>query len=258
MLFAVLAKKVYIQNQQYRASHLIHNIASALFGFIYISIWSGVGLTSSLGDYDSNVIVSYIAFNQAALWVTLFLTNGLGIEALVRNGQISIELIRPVHLFYQLMCREWGQIAYQFVYKFLPIYLLYFVVFSLQHPTRLSTWISTTIALALAAYISICINFLIGIAAIWTIESRWFYWLNHAFSMILSGFFIPIEWLPAWLQTISRASPYPYLQYHPTRIYLELDRVYVLLGSVLWVFGLTGICLLATKLVRRRLEVQGG
>ncbi|TXK74392.1 hypothetical protein [Paenibacillus sp. N3.4] len=258
MLFAVLARKAYARNLQYRGSHMLHNGVSAVFGFIYASIWTGLGTDASLGDYGAQGIVGYIAFNQAILWITQFTTNGLGLEQSVRTGQIAVDLMRPVHLFYQAMSREWGQILYQFLYKFIPIYVLYIFIFSLQLPKQASVYGWTAFALVLAAYISLCTNYLIGVAALWTTESRWLYWLNYSFSMLLSGFFIPLEWLPNWLRTISQYTPYPYLLYYPTRIYMQLEQGTVVLGALLWSIGFTCVCLAVTAGVRRKLEVQGG
>jgi ABC-2 type transport system permease protein len=258
MLFLILARKTYARNLQYRSAHLVHNIASAIFGFIYISIWTGIAGSRSLGEYGVTGMISYVAFNQASLWITSFLNNGLGMEQAVRTGQIALDLMRPVHLFYHLMCKEWGQIAYQAVYKFIPIYMLYFFVLPFYVPPALSTFLWTALALALAAYISICINFLIGAVALWTTESRWLYWVNYAFSTLLSGFLIPVEWLPGWLSAISHASFYPYLHYVPTRIYLRMESASALAGAALWCLTLTLICLAVTEAMRRKVEVQGG
>lgn len=258
MLFTVLARKAYLGNLQYRGSHMVQNLASSIFGFIYVSIWIGIGEGRELGDYGVTGMVSYVAFNQAVLWVTLFLGSGLGIPESVRTGQIVLDLLRPVHLFYLVMSREWGRILYQFIYKSLPIYLLYFFVFSLQLPSRPVTCVWTLMSLIAAAYLSICLGYLIGIAALWTTESTWFYWLNYSFTMLLSGFFIPVEWLPGWLRFLSLHSPYPYLQYYPVKIYLEHETFRVLAGSVFWCVLLTLICVGTTALARRRVEVQGG
>ncbi|TQR43601.1 ABC transporter permease [Paenibacillus popilliae] len=258
MLFFTLARKKYLSNLQYRSAHMVHNIASFMFGFIYISIWTGIGEGRPLGEYGLNGIVSYVAFNQASLWVAAFLTNGLGIQQSVRTGQIALDLVRPVHLFYQLMSKEWGQITYQFVYKFLPIYILYFFVMPLHVPSTIITYVWTAVALTLAAYISICLNYLIGAAALWTTESVWLYWVNYAFSMLLSGFLIPIEWLPSWLADISRSSFYPFLHYVPTRIYLGMESPSALLGSLMWCIVFTAACLAVTGIMRRKVEVQGG
>lgn len=258
MLFLTLARKTYIRNLQFRASHLIQNFASAIFGFIYISIWTGIGESRSLGEYGLAGMISYVAFNQCCLWVSGFPTNGLGMEASVRSGQIAMDLMRPVHLFYHLMSKEWGQIAYQLVYKFIPIYALYLWVLPLQPPASASVAAATLLALAIGGYIAICLQYLIGAAALWTTESTWLVYVNYAFSMLLSGFLIPIEWLPGPLAWISAYSFYPYLHYVPTRIYLGMSSVDLVAGGLLWCAALTLLCLLATRLMRHRVEVQGG
>jgi len=258
MLFAVLVRKAYRVNLQYRSSHLIHNLASSLFGFMYIFIWMGIGRTHELEGYGVKGMVAYVGFTQAALWVTTFATFGLGIPERVRTGQIALDLMRPVSLFYQTAVREWGQVAYQFLYKTIPIYLIYFFVFSLPLPSRPWTYAGTLAALAIGAFLIICIQYLVGIVSLWTTESLWFHWLNYALSMLLSGFFVPVEWLPPWLRAVSLHSFYPYLQYHPVKIYLEQESATVLGGGLLWCALLAGASAGATVLARRRVEVQGG
>ncbi|NMO95163.1 ABC transporter permease [Paenibacillus lemnae] len=258
MLYFTLASKAYSRNLQYRGAHMIHNIASAVFGFLYACIWIGLGADYTLGEYGTQGMVSYIAFTQAALWVSSFVTNGLGIPQSVRTGHISLDLMRPVHLFTHLMAREWGQIAYQFLYKSIPIYVVYYFAFSLTFPSQLSFLVYAGLSLAGAAYMSICINYLIGASALWTTESSWLYWGNHAMINLLAGFFIPVEWLPEWLQNIAWLSPYPYLLYVPTRFYLGLGSVSALWGTLFWCVLLTAVCLLVTGVLRRKVEVQGG
>jgi ABC-2 type transport system permease protein len=258
MLYYVLAVKAYSRNLQYRGAHMVHNVASAMFGYMYACIWIAIGENRPLGEYGVNGMISYIAFTQASLWVSGFITNGLGIPQAVRTGQISLDLIRPVHLFTHLMSREWGQIAYQLVYKSVPIFILYVLIFPIQLPDSASRIALTVLGLACSSYASICINYMIGATALWTTESNWLFWTNHALSMLLAGFFIPVEWLPDWLQTLSWLSPYPYLLYVPVRIFLGFDDGSHLIGSLLWCVFLTASCLGVTMLVRRKLEVQGG
>lgn len=259
MLFPVLIKKAYDRNLQYRASHVINTVASAAFGLIYVSIWKGIGQPAGGGGYTLDNVIHYVAFNQVCLWITLFITNGLGIERSVRTGLISLDLMRPVHLFYHLMCREWGQIIYQLLYKSLPIYILYVLTLHLPIPRSAATWLWTITALIIAAYINICINYLIGVTALWTTESSWLFWVHNALSMVLSGFLIPIDWLPHSIQYISRLSFYPYIQYFPSKIYLGLTEASDMLsGALFWCVLLTLMCLAATSIVRRKMEVQGG
>lgn len=257
-IFPVLARKAYAQNLQYRGTHAINTVASAIFGFIHVSIWIGIGENNTLGSYGVNGMIHYVAFNQVCLWITVFMTNGLGIIPSVRTGQISLDLMRPVHLFYIAMSREWGEIAYRLLYKSVPIFALYAITFALPLSAEPAVWLLTICALIMAAYMAICIQYLIGISALWTTESNWLVWVNTALVMLFSGYLIPVEWLPVWLRSISAYSFYPYLQYHPTRIYLGYENGGALLGALPWCIGLTLICILATRVVRGKLEVQGG
>lgn len=258
MLFPVLVKKAFSRNLQYRSSHAINTVASAMFGLIYVSIWKGIGEPAGMNGYSLQNVIHYVAFNQAVLWITLFITNGLGIERSVRSGHIALDLMRPVHLFYQLMGREWGQIGYQLIYKTVPIYFIYIWTIGLPVPTDAATWIFTLTSLASASYMNICINYLIGVTALWTTESNWLYWVHFSVSSVLSGFLVPIEWLPDWLSRISAWTPYPYMQHVPSKIYLGLAHPSTMCGGFLWCALLTALCLAATAFVRRKVEVQGG
>ncbi|KPV59033.1 hypothetical protein QJ48_13170 [Paenibacillus sp. A3] len=258
MLFPVLMKKAFARNLQYRLSHAVNTVASIVFGLIYVSIWQGIGQQDGMHGYSLQTVIHYVALNQATLWVTLFVTNGLGIERSVRTGQIATDLMRPVHLFYQLMCREWGQIGYQLLYKTIPIYLIYIWMLSIPVPHNTGTWLAFTTALAMAAYMNICVNYLIGVTALWTTESTWLFWVHNSISSVLSGFLIPIEWLPQWLQRIAYMTPYPYMQYIPSKIYLGLASPSEMYGGLLWCVLFTALCLAATAIVRNKVEVQGG
>ncbi|WP_028560380.1 ABC transporter permease [Paenibacillus pinihumi] len=257
MFSLTLARKSYARNLQYRSAHLMRMFASVIIGYIYMAIWMGVGEGQLLGDYGIHGMISYIAFNQACLWV-IMATNWTDIEGWVRTGQISHELMKPMHFFWYMHSREWGQTWYQFLYSTTPILIIYIVVLKIRTPEHSVTWLWTLLAMFLAAYIAICIAYLIGIAAFWTTESRWLNGVHMGLNMLLSGFFIPVEWLPGWLKMISILSPYPCLQYVPSRIYLELDPAHSLKLSLFWCLLLTAICFTVTRVIRRKVEVQGG
>ena len=258
MLYLTLASKAYARNMQYRGAHMVHNLASAMFGYMYACLWIGIGADHQLGEYGVQGMIAYIAFTQSSLWISGFLTNGLGIPLSVRTGQIALDLMRPVHLFTHLMAREWGQIAYQFMYKSLPIYLLYSLVFSLKWHSEAGTLGYAALALAGAANFSICMNYIIGVTSMWTTESSWLHWANHALMNLMAGFFIPLEWLPKWLEQLAWLSPYPFLLYVPTRIYLGFEDGSLLWGTLLWCVFMTLLCLAITQVLRRKVEVQGG
>jgi len=260
MLFVTLFRKAYDVNLQYRGAHALRTVTSLIFGYVYISIWVGIGADHSLGRYGTDGMIAYIATNQAILTMTLFLTYGLGIESLVRSGNISIELMRPVHLFPHLVWKEWGKIGYSFLYRVLPIYATFAFLFSISPPAMPQTYAFTAASLLMASYINICINFLIGVTSLWTGEARFLYWLHYAVAMVVSGFFIPIEWLPAPLQAVAVWTPYPYIQYAPVTLFLGThDEPWRALAAAFgWCALLTAAAYASAAFMRRKLEVQGG
>ncbi|MCC3375011.1 ABC-2 family transporter protein [Cohnella sp. REN36] len=257
MVIWVLARSMYESRLQYSASHAVRTVASIIFGLIYVSIWQGIGAERELGSYGTAGMVSYIAFNQVILWVT-FTNHGLGLEERVRTGQIALDLVRPLHLFAFAASREAGSIAYNALFTALPLYVVYTLSFGLPIPQQPAVWLWTCAALAMGAYTAICIAYAIGVTALWTVESRWFSLLNYSVNFTLSGFLIPLEWMPGWLQTIAKASPYPIFNYVPTRLYLGKAGPDSLLVPILWCLALTLLCIAASAAVRRKVEVQGG
>lgn len=258
MLFSVLARKAYVRNLQYRLSHAINTVATAIFGYVFISVWASIGASRSLGEYGTDGMITYVAFNQAFICVTMFVTNGLGLDREVRTGQISLDLMRPVHLFPHLVYRECGQLLYQLLYKTVPLFALYSLTLPVLFPANWYAWPLSFTAVALSAYMNICINYMIGAASLWSTEARWLYWVSISASSFLAGGMIPIEWLPRWLQLVSSWTPYPYMQYVPARLFLGMESGYALLPSAVWCATLTLASFGMTALVRRKVEVQGG
>ena len=113
-------------------------------------------------------------------------------------------------------------------------------------------------AILLAVYIGLCLHYVVGIAAFWTIQSGWAYQFLHTAHTGLSGFMVPVELLPGILAPIAAASPFAALQYYPARIYLELSGAEALRVPLVWAALLTLVCRLLTHLARRKLEIQGG
>ena len=84
MLYLTLASKAYARNLQYRGAHMVHNLASAMFGYMYACLWIGIGADHSLGEYGTQGMVSYIAFTQSSLDLGF---SPMDSEFLLQSGQ---------------------------------------------------------------------------------------------------------------------------------------------------------------------------
>lgn len=238
---------------------MINNVASLVFGFIYISLWQAVAPEISTTDpYTRQVMVSIIVLAQVFAWVAIFLPAGLGIHLWVRSGQIALEMARPVGFFPLVMAREVGNLAYQALYRSLPLALLFAVTVAFPAPASLQSLLYTIPSLLLGSYIALCITYTVGISSLWTVEIRWAHWLYHSMAGLLSGGWVPVDMLPFGIGEVARYLPFAAQIFYPARIYLGLSGPEMIWLQMGWAALLTLWCLGLTRLGLRRVIVQGG
>lgn len=259
MVYWLLFKKSFARNMQYRLSHLINNAASAIFGFVYIAIWTGV-LTGKehQSPYSIQDMTHYMAASQCILWVSVFLTAGLGIQLGVRNGAISIELARPTNYFFYITSQEAGRIAYNLIFRSLPIGLIFTFTVGFYFPGHFTTYLYTAVSVIMAAGISLNLYYLIGITSCWTTEISWAHFINFTLMFSLGGQLVPLTLLPHSFSQIAEWLPFAGIVYYPVMIYLEKTGESVILYQAFWFFALLIINHWITATARRKIEIQGG
>ncbi|MFY0542844.1 ABC transporter permease [Brevibacillus sp. H7] len=259
MVYWRIIQKSYRRNLQYRLSHFINNIASSIFGLVFIAIWAGV-LEGREADspYSMETMGHYITLSQCVLWVSTFLTPGLGIQTGVRSGAVSLDLMRPVHYFLYVISHELGKVGYNALYRSIPIggVLGLFVGFSF--PDQPVTYLLASLSLLLAVYLGLLLFFLTGITSFWTTEIRWAHYIVITLIFGLGGQMIPVNLLPGWLGEIAPYLPFAGVLYYPVMIYLEQVSPSGLLIQLGWGLALTIAALAVTQKARRKIEIQGG
>jgi ABC-2 type transport system permease protein len=166
MVYWRIVRSSYRRNLQYRLSHLVNNLASAIFGLVYIAIWAGVlaGKEAS-SPYDIRTMAAYISLCQCVLWVSVFLSPGLGIQTGVRSGAVSLDLIRPVNYMLYVLSHELGRIAYNACFRSVPIGLVLGIAVGFRLPAHPAVWLWTALSLCLAVYLGLLLFYLVGITS---------------------------------------------------------------------------------------------
>jgi ABC-2 type transport system permease protein len=255
-------KKSYRQQAQYRLAHFINNLGSAIFGFMYIAIWHGVLLGKEHSSpFSIQDMTHYMAFSQCLIWLTLFLTPGLGIQDSMRTGLIGIEMARPASFYLSYISREMGKIVYNLCYRSLPLGLIFYVFAGFHFPGNMTQWLSAFVSISLAVALSLNLFYMVGITACWTVEIRWAHLTLTTLLVGLGGSMIPLRFLPAFLAHLTPYLPFASVNYYPTIIYLGKITT-GLLGifslQTIWVLVFVLINLGLTSWARKKLEIQGG
>jgi ABC-2 type transport system permease protein len=128
-------------------------------------------------------------------------------------------------------------------------------------PPALQNWPLALVALAGAWLLHFCVNALIGLAAFVVEEVAPFEWIYQKLVFILGGMLIPLDFYPAWLQTLAKSLPFAYMMYGPARLFVHSDLLLFLqiaVGQLLWLAFIGGALTLAFARGMRRLAINGG
>lgn len=258
--FFVLGRASFRKNMVYFWAHMANNVGSALFGFIYIALWRAASHGHDVGSFSSQALVAYIAVTQTVLWATTFLPRDLGISTAVRTGQIAIDFGRPVGYLPRTIAAAMGDVAYNILFRSVPLVLAFLVarVYPWRNFLSPATDATFVVALALGAMTGILLQYLIGMSAFWTFDTRWARRLYFALTMFAGGQLLPIQLMPLALRQTLTWLPFQNLVSFPVSVALHHAYVASWISALVWVLMLTGVAIALTHKAMRRVEIQGG
>ena len=256
-LYYLIAQKTYRINLQYRFTQLINAFGSSLFGYVMVFVWRAASKhKGGLGEFSTMDLMLWVAFAQI-LFNFIYPKAGLGIQQSVRSGNISLEFLRPVNYFCYIISRETGKQVYNLVYRCLPILVLYSLTIGYKVPS-LGSIPLLIIAALLGGYISLCLCYIVGISALWTVDVRWSHLLYFSLFNVASGVMVPVSFMPGVVGRLLYYSPWACMLNPSCRIFLGAYDMTIFALPIFWSLVLTFTCLMLTKIGKRKLEVQGG
>jgi ABC-2 type transport system permease protein len=256
--FAIAAIRMsFRRNLQYRGQHMINNVASAIFGFIYMAIWRSVAQAGT-GEpgYTALSLVQYIMVNQCLMWLTTFDRYGILLAGRVRDGTIGSDLMRPVGFMALHMGQIYGGKLYNFFFRSLALAAIFALAVGMQPPAGSIPLVVA--AVIIATHIGSLMVYFVGLAGFWTVETGWLYILFQTMTILMGGPSVPLDFMPAAVAAVARALPFACLGYYPASIYMGLLGLEALLIMIAWATILTAAAVHITHRARRRAEVVGG
>lgn len=220
--FAV-AKITFANILQYRWEYLIAQTRAILLLVTLYFLWSNVFQSRiNLFNFNQEQIITYVLL---AIILRQFILNSAAGDQIAGElqswGKFFSYLLRPIGYF-----RYWFTV--DAVYKFTSLIsiILFVLIFirifniTLSKPTGFLYILLFTIAAAVAILIYFYIGILVSTAGFWTSQVwglQFFVVLILEFS---AGAYFPIDVLPSNLQFFIKLTPFPYLLYYPTIIFL--------------------------------------
>jgi ABC-2 type transport system permease protein len=109
--------------------------------------------------------------------------------------------------------------------------------------------------------LNFCIATIIGLTAFVVEDVTAFAWIYQKLAFILGGLLIPLDFYPAWLQTIARSLPFASMVYAPAKLFIAPTPdlfLQTLLAQSMWILALGALLTLVYRRGLAQLTVNGG
>lgn len=249
---------------------LLQYRAAAMAGFGTQLFWGLIRMMIFTAFYEStdapqpmslDETITYVWLGQALICILPWNWDR-EIEGLIRSGNVSYELVRPVDLYGFWFCRMIALRSAPTLLRCIPMFIVAGLFLGLQAPASWASFAAFVLALFGALMLSCALSELVTISMFWTISGEGIGRLVCACTVLLSGMIVPLPFFPDWAQPILNALPFRGVVDVPFRLYMGHMPPHAI-GEVLafqltWTAGLVvaGRWVLSRGL--RRLVLQGG
>jgi ABC-2 type transport system permease protein len=106
-----------------------------------------------------------------------------------------------------------------------------------------------------------CVTVMIGLSAFIVEDVSAFMWIYQKLAFLFGGMLIPLDFYPAWLQTLARALPFASMTYGPARLFVTPTAelfLSVMAMQIVWIVVLAFLVTFAYRRGVAYLTVNGG
>lgn len=229
MAYLSLLRIQLISGLQFRAAAWSRFVSMLFYGFVHVVL---IGVFYRYGEHINADFASKMDFRQAVsyVWLIQVLVHLLPTMSMdsevwqkIRNGDIGIELCRPLDLYFHWFTRAAASRLTPFLIQLLPITAIAMLLpepFRLAPPASLAGFLAALLALA-AAFLLSCAT--LGLTYALLMNVGWGEGPAHILGagvMLLAGAELPLQLWPAWAQGFLYWQPFAGLIDIPLRLYV--------------------------------------
>jgi ABC-2 type transport system permease protein len=244
----------------YRAEFLVWILTMNL-PLIMMALWSAVAADGPIGRFGQAEFVAY----YLAMFLVRILTGGWLVWELtmeLKRGTLATRLMRPLHPLWAYSAEQLAAVPIRTL-LLSPVLLLFYWIagarLPLHDPARLAIVAASLVGAWLLLFLVMAI---IGSLAAYVESALSVFDLWLSAQAILSGFLIPLELMPAWVNRLARVLPFRYLLGFPVEVLIGLEDNRTALHDLgrqwLFVAGALLLTIVAWRRALRRFAAFGG
>lgn len=249
-----------INSLAYPAELVGRSLLMLPFMWIFAQLWKVTYQAAGSEQISGMTLSATLWYLMLAETIELSRSNVSGqISQAVKEGSIAYLLNKPYDFLLYQYCTSMGESIFR---AMMNAVLGSLVVWALVGPPPSLPGFLVVIPVILGAWtVTFCMAAMIGLLSFQLEDISGFQWIYQKLTFILGGLLIPLDFYPAWLQTIAKALPFAATMYAPARLFVDPDPQAFLatlglqlfwltiLGTLLWFFYQRSL---------RHLSVNGG
>ena len=249
-----------VNSLAYPIDLLGRSLLIVLFMWIFMNLWRvtyGATGASSIAGLTLADTMWYLMMAEAVMLSKHELSETISEQ--VKDGSVAYLLNKPINFILYHFAAGFGDSVLAFGGNLIIGSAVVWLM--VGAPPAITGWLLAAVAVLFAWLLDFCFSALIGLSAFVVEDSKAFRWIYQKFLLVLGGLLIPLDFFPAWLQTISLNLPFAWIIYGPARLFV--DPSLARLGAVLtqqgiWLAVIGGAAWLCYRWAVARLVINGG
>ncbi|MDR0469653.1 MAG: hypothetical protein LBH09_06725 [Peptococcaceae bacterium] len=257
--YIVVAKVSFSNAVAYRASVISRFGFYTLFIYVFMCLWRAIYKEGNVHGYSYAQMVWYLIMTE-------FVSFCCGAEILnqmnedVKSGAVAYLLDRPSHYIFYQFSNALGQLPLNFVSFGVLAFILGRVFVGPLETFSAAELPCLLLSISFGVILNFFILMLIGLSA-FVLEDNFALYLVYQKLNFMLGMFLPVEFLPDWLQPVAKSLPFSYIYWAPAKIFVDYspELCFELIPKqAAWVAAAIVASLLCYRLSVRRLQINGG
>lgn len=254
---ATAAKTRLAYNMWVWADFVVTFVSMIVFVYFWRAVYEG---TASIGGLVLSQTITYILL--ARLLSPLVETRTIFFFGfMIRQGQIAVELTRPLDFQLRIMTESFAEILV-FLVQRLPLFLIAWLFFGMRLPTDPVVWLVFFVSLLIGQFIIFLFDWMFACLAFYVTETWGLSVVRVGAGSFFSGALVPLVMMPGWLQKVAGAMPFAQALSVPVSFLSGIsslaDAPRIWLIQIIWLIVLFILSRLVFSVAVRKVTVQGG
>lgn len=257
----------FLNEIQYKIAAIAGILTQFAWGGMYIMLYTVFLNQASNQTMTISQMSTYIWLQQGLYMLYNLWSIDTEIIEQIKDGSISMELIKPVGLYKIWHAKTLGRKVALVTLRIVPLIIICNIlplgIYEFSLPVSLKAGILFLISLILSTLLVMAYIMIIYVAIIFAKSQKGIKMVFQLVAEFFSGIVIPIAFMPDKVVNILKFTPFYYMQNLPFNIYIGYTtnekEIYIsLIMQILWIIILTIIGKTVLNKKIKKIEIQGG